>query len=126
VDEIGGDELGQKAWHDIGEENDALGDISDEILGGREDDDIENIIDETCDVISSVHATTHLQLPKPNGESKNKYQTARRRPELTCSHFGKCWRNDRKKEPTKRMAIQAMAGIPTTMVICPLLSLALL
>jgi len=49
VDEVRGDELSEKGGEDIGKEDDSLGDGgTDEVLGGREDDDVENVIDEAC------------------------------------------------------------------------------
>ena len=41
IDKIGSNELGQKTGHDIGEKDDTLGNaISNQVLGGREDDDV--------------------------------------------------------------------------------------
>lgn len=54
MDEVRSNELGQEAGHNIGEEDDALGDaISDKILGGRKDDDIKDIVDEAwCEMLA--------------------------------------------------------------------------
>ncbi|KGQ07521.1 hypothetical protein BBAD15_g7134 [Beauveria bassiana D1-5] len=49
VDKVWCDELGEEGGYHVGEEHDALGHGADEVLGGREDDDVEHIIDEACE-----------------------------------------------------------------------------
>lgn len=45
--EVRRDQFRQEGWEDIGEENDAFRYVrSDEVLRGREDDDVEDIIDQ--------------------------------------------------------------------------------
>lgn len=47
MDEVGCDELGEEGGEDVGEEDDAFGDVaSDEVLGGGEDYDVEDVVDE--------------------------------------------------------------------------------
>jgi hypothetical protein len=47
VNEVGCDQLGHERGQHIGEKNDGLGNSwTDEIEGGREDNDIEDIVDE--------------------------------------------------------------------------------
>jgi hypothetical protein len=48
VDEVGGHELGDKRGQDVGEEDEALGEGTDEVLRGGEDDYVEDVVDETC------------------------------------------------------------------------------
>lgn len=44
MDEVRGDQLGQERGDDIGEENDALGERADEVLGSGEDYHVEDIV----------------------------------------------------------------------------------
>lgn len=46
MDKVRCDQLGEERGNDIGEEDDAFGDGTDEVLGGGEDDHVEDIIDE--------------------------------------------------------------------------------
>lgn len=46
VDEVGSDELGEEGGQDVGEQDDAFGEVADEVLGGGQDDDVEDIIDQ--------------------------------------------------------------------------------
>lgn len=46
MDEVRCDQLGEERRNDIGEEDDAFGDGTDEVLGGGEDDHVEDIVDE--------------------------------------------------------------------------------
>jgi hypothetical protein len=49
VEEVGRDQLGQEGGQHVGEEHDALGDGgADEVLGGREEEDVEDVVDEAC------------------------------------------------------------------------------
>lgn len=51
VYEVGCAELGQKRGQDIGEQHDTLGNVgTDEIEGSREDDYVEDVVDEACSV----------------------------------------------------------------------------
>lgn len=45
MDEVGGDEFGDEGGGDVGEEDDALWEGADEVLGGGEDDDVEDVVD---------------------------------------------------------------------------------
>lgn len=48
MDEVGGGQLGQEGGEDVGEQDETLGDVgTDEVLGGGEDDDVQDIIDES-------------------------------------------------------------------------------
>lgn len=44
MDEVGRDELDAERGHDVGEEDDAFGEGADEVLGGRKDDYVEDIV----------------------------------------------------------------------------------
>jgi hypothetical protein len=46
VNKVRGHELRNERWQHVGEQDDAFGDGTDEVLGGGEDDDIEDIINE--------------------------------------------------------------------------------
>ena len=47
MDEVGSAQLGQEGRYHIGEEDDAFWHVgTDEIEGGREDDDVEDVVDE--------------------------------------------------------------------------------
>jgi hypothetical protein len=49
VDKVRRDQLGQEGGQHVGEEHDALGDGgADEVLGGREEEDVEDVVDEAC------------------------------------------------------------------------------
>lgn len=45
MDEVGGNELGQERRYDVGKQDDAFREVADEILGGGQDDNVENIVD---------------------------------------------------------------------------------
>jgi hypothetical protein len=45
MDEIWSDKLREKRRHDIGEEDDSFWDVTDEVLGCRQDDHIEDVVD---------------------------------------------------------------------------------
>lgn len=49
MDEIWRNELGDEGGHDIGEEDDAFGNIwADEVEGGGENYHVEDVVDEAC------------------------------------------------------------------------------
>lgn len=61
VDKVGGDELGHEGGHHVGKEDDALGQVPDEVLRGGQDDHVEDIVDEAyCEGKQLAHARAHI------------------------------------------------------------------
>ena len=59
MDKVRRNELGEEGRDDIGEEDDAFREGADEVLGGGEDDDVEDIVDEACKKTRSAVGEGH-------------------------------------------------------------------
>lgn len=54
MDEVGGNQLGREGGGDIGEEDNTFGEVADKVLGGGEDDDVEDVIYKAWDSSEST------------------------------------------------------------------------
>ncbi len=69
MDEVGGDQLRNERWHNIGKKDDAFRYLgTDKVEGRREDDDIEDIVDQTCETIRyNRHGEWIIATKQPEG-----------------------------------------------------------
>lgn len=48
MDEVRSNEFDEERRKDVGEKDDAFGESADEVLGGGEDNDVEDVVDKAC------------------------------------------------------------------------------